>query len=348
MKLLYGIQGTGNGHLNRARLMAKALHKQDIQVDFFFSGRSSEQFFDMQCFGQYRVQAGLSFATKEGKVNILNTVLENSAAQMIKDINKLDVTGYDLVLNDFEPISAWAAKNQGVPSIGISHQAALKYDVPKVGNSWFNDALINYFAPVDMALGSHWHHFGFPILPPFVDVERVSSEIQSQILVYLPFEEADEVVDFLSGSPEYEFLVYHRFRPSRQLPNHIKWFGFCRDGFKRHLAESSGVIGGGGFELASEALALGKKLLIKPIMGQFEQLSNLAALQLLGAAEGMSSLQRPILKAWLKSPQPSPINYPQVADALVSWLARGDWHQPQPLCDELWGQVDLPQSWNKK
>ncbi|MBP7664242.1 MAG: glycosyltransferase, partial [Shewanella sp.] len=39
MRILYGVQGTGNGHLSRARVMAKALMKQDIEVDFLFSGR---------------------------------------------------------------------------------------------------------------------------------------------------------------------------------------------------------------------------------------------------------------------------------------------------------------------
>ncbi len=348
MKILYGIQGTGNGHLNRARLMAKALQVCGVEVDFFFSGRASDAFFDMQCFGQYRVMPGLSFETKAGRVNIIETVKSNSATQMLRDIQSLDVSGYDLVLNDFEPISAWAAKNQKVPSIGISHQAALKYDVPKVGASWFNDALLNYFAPVDLALGSHWHHFGFPILPPFVDVAADNTQINAQILVYLPFEEADEVVSFLADAKDYQFVVYHRFKPSQPLPEHIRWFGFCHQGFKCHLAQSIGVIGGGGFELASEALALGKKLLIKPIMGQFEQLSNLAALQLLGAAEGMNRLHKPTLDTWLKAPQPAPINYPQVADALVSWLVKGEWHNPQILCKELWSQVDLPAAWLKK
>lgn len=45
MRILYGVQGTGNGHLSRSRVVAKALAKHDIQVDYFFSGRQPEQFF---------------------------------------------------------------------------------------------------------------------------------------------------------------------------------------------------------------------------------------------------------------------------------------------------------------
>ncbi|MCL1088945.1 glycosyltransferase [Shewanella profunda] len=345
MRILYGVQGTGNGHLSRARVMAKALMEQDIKVDFLFSGRKPEQFFDMECFGNYRVQAGMTFATHSGRLNLPQTVRQNLSLSLFKDIQALDLSCYDLVLNDFEPVSAWAARRQRVPSIGISHQAALMHPVPKLGNTWFNELLLMYFAPVDVALGCHWHHFGFPILPPFVEVDPCSSEHTHQILVYLPFEDADVIASFLSPFSDYQFLVYHSQQPKVQTAEHIQWYGFNRDGFKQHLASCGGVIGNAGFELASEALTLGKKLLVKPLIGQFEQLSNVAALQLLAAADSMMTLDINVLKRWLKAASPNPIAYPQVGDALVRWLRGGDWHHSQPLCKELWSQVTLPDTW---
>ena len=349
MRILYGVQGTGNGHLSRARVMAKALQRQGVDVDFFFSGRTAERFFDMQCFGEYRVQSGLTFSTENGRVSVAKTAKDNAWLGFFKDVKNLDLTGYDLVLNDFEPVSAWAAKNQGIPSIGISHQAALKFAVPKVGDNWLSDTMLNYFAPVDIALGCHWHHFGFPILPPFVEVDKVEQQLAHQILVYLPFESADEIVKFLAPFSDYTFLVYHASKPSQSLPEHILWHGFDRIGFKAAMASCGGVIGNAGFELASEALTLGKKLLIKPLLGQFEQLSNVAALELLGAAECMKqSLEPDALRRWLKSPMPEPICYPEVGDALVAWLLKGDWSQPDTLCRSLWKEVCLPMSWQKK
>ena len=348
MKILYGVQGTGNGHLSRARVMAKSLCKHGVDVDFFFSGRSPEQFFDMQCFGKYQVESGLTFATHHGRVNIAKTAWSNSVPSLINDIQSLDLNGYDLVLNDFEPVSAWAAKRQGVTSIGVSHQAALKYDVPKVGANWFNETLLNYFAPVDIALGCHWHHFGFPILPPFVEVEPVVSVNPHDILVYLPFEDPDAIVSFLAPFKEFKFYVYHSGKPLLRTPEHIKWSGFNREEFKRRLSLCSGVIGSAGFELASEALTLGKRLLVKPLVGQFEQLSNVAALELLGAADTMLTLDGKQLQRWLKSAPPQPILYPQVGDELVKWLLSGDWHTGDKLCRQLWDEVELPMSWRKK
>lgn len=348
MKILYGVQGTGNGHLSRARVMAKALKAQDIDVDFFFSGRDANHYFDMQCFGQYRAQAGLTFATREGSVSIAKTAWQNSLLALVKDVRNLDLTGYDLVLNDFEPVSAWAAKSQGIPSIGVSHQAALQYDVPKVGNRWFDQVLLNYFAPVDHALGCHWHHFGFPILPPFVEVDSNVAYNSHEILVYLPFESPSAICQLLSSFEEYQFYVFHAGATPLNCPRNIHWSGFSRDGFKVKLAQCGGVIASAGFELASEALTLGKKLLVKPLHGQFEQLSNVAALQLLGAGESMMSLDPQVVKRWLKSPRPEPIAYPQVGDALVTWLKQGQWHTGGDLCQTLWQQVELPESWRKK
>ncbi|MEJ6520098.1 glycosyltransferase family protein [Shewanella bicestrii] len=345
MRILYGVQGTGNGHLSRARVMAKALIEHNIQVDFLFSGRKPEHFFDMECFGEYRVQAGMTFATHSGRVNVPQTVRQNCSLSLLKDIQALDLSCYDLVLNDFEPVSAWAARRQGVPSIGISHQAALTHPVPKLGSTWFNELLLNYFAPVDVALGCHWHHFGFPILPPFVEVDASPIEHTHQILVYLPFEEADAIAEFFKPFTDYQFLVYHAKQPTAPLADHIQWHGFNRDGFKQHLASCGGVIGNAGFELASEALTLGKKLLVKPLIGQFEQLSNVAALQLLGAGDSMMSLDMGVVKRWLKAASPNPIAYPQVGDALVKWICSGQWQHTAPLCDDLWSQVKLPDTW---
>ncbi|MGX9459870.1 MJ1255/VC2487 family glycosyltransferase [Shewanella sp. A14] len=348
MKILYGVQGTGNGHISRARVMSKALEQQNIDVDFLFSGRAPQHYFDMDCFGDYQTHNGMTFVTENGRVNIAKTAQCNFSTAILSEIKHLDLTGYDLVLNDFEPVSAWAAKQQNVPSIAISHQAALQHPVPKQGNNWFNEFLLNNFAPVDIALGCHWHHFGFPILPPFVEVSPNNGNHSHQILVYLPFEDADHIAAFLAPFERYNFFVYHSTKPLKKLANHIHWHGFNREGFKVHMAQCGGVVGNAGFELASEAMTLGKKLLVKPLQGQFEQSANVAALQLLAAAESMQTLDTAVLKRWLKSPSPKPIAYPQVGDALVDWLKNGDWHQPQVLCEHLWSQVDLPENWHKR
>ena len=68
MKILYGVQGTGNGHITRARAMAVELAKQNIDVTYLFSGRAPEAYFDMEPFGDYLCYSGLTFATEQGSI----------------------------------------------------------------------------------------------------------------------------------------------------------------------------------------------------------------------------------------------------------------------------------------
>ena len=110
MKILYGVQGTGNGHITRARAMQVALAAAGIEVDWVFSGRERSRFFDMQAFGDFKVFKGLSFATKAGKVDMIKTFAEASLHQMYQDIRTLDLTRYQLVISDFEPVVAWGAQ----------------------------------------------------------------------------------------------------------------------------------------------------------------------------------------------------------------------------------------------
>lgn len=47
----------------------------DARVDYLFSGRPREKFFDMDCFGDFRVVDGLTFVTADGKIDYLQTIL---------------------------------------------------------------------------------------------------------------------------------------------------------------------------------------------------------------------------------------------------------------------------------
>ena len=68
MRILYGVQGTGNGHVTRARVMSTALARAGIEVDYLFSGRAPERYFNMEPFGAYQVRQGLTLVTDAGRV----------------------------------------------------------------------------------------------------------------------------------------------------------------------------------------------------------------------------------------------------------------------------------------
>lgn len=344
MKILYGIQGTGNGHTTRARVMAKALAEKGVDVDYVFSGREPEQYFDMERFGNYRTFQGLTFVHQHGKVNYFQTVKKASLWQLWRDIKSLDVSQYDLILNDFEPVTAWAARLAGKKVINISHQAVFtNHKVPSKGLSWLNRQILKYFAPAELSLGVHWFHYGETIIPPFIEREIAITNSSEDILVYMPFEDVSDIIDLLNSQHNHRFVVYHPDVKENSETMGIALRTPCRKGFLQELERCAGVIANAGFELSSEALCVGKKLLLKPLDGQFEQASNAETLSQLGLATVMNGLDEAELERWLELPENEAINYPSDPAPLVEWLIAGDYSHPEALCQKLWKPISLPQ-----
>lgn len=345
MRILYGVQGTGNGHITRARVMAASLaHYPELQVDFLFSGRKREQLFDMQPFGDFRCFSGLTFTTRNGKVDLVDTIKNAQLAQLYRDIRQLDLSEYDLVLNDFEPISAWAAKRQGKRCIGLSHQSSFRYDVPKQGQDLGSKLLMKLFAPCGEPMGVHWHHFGFPILPPIINVAIPRLQmVADKVVVYLPFESLTSIQAVLGEFQTHHFVIYHPDVVADETFGHLHLRKLSKEGFEADLTSSAAVMANGGFELPSEALFLGKKLLVKPLLGQFEQESNVATLAQMQLASVMHSLDKEKIATWLALPTATPILFPDVADSLCQWLNQGASAPLGQLCSQLWEQVRFPE-----
>ncbi len=330
--------------------MAGAFQQRGVSVDFLFSGRDKDKYFSMDIFGSYQTRRGLTFASQQGRVSYIKTALNNSLSDVWREIKALDLTQYDVVLNDFEPVSAWAAKRQRVPCIGISHQNAFRYSVPQRGASWVDELVVKRFAPADVQIGLHWYHFEQPILPPIVHTKSGSSENKKEpleyerpfYLVYLPFEELDDVVELLNRFGNHRFQCFHPSVSKTKQRENITLRPLSFDFFQHALHECEGVLANGGFELPSEALSLGKKLLLKPLEGQFEQQSNVATLEQLGLASAMGSLDPAAVRFWLDEEQSEVVNYPDVASALVDWILAGRWECTAKLRAELWNKVDFP------
>ena len=188
MRILFGVQGTGNGHISRSRTLARALRTAGVEVDYLFSGRPADRYFDMEEFGAYRAFAGLTFVSHEGRVSPWRTLQAASPLTFWRDLRALDCSEYDLVVSDFEPLTAHAARRYGKPSLTISHQASFNWPIPRWGEDGVSRQLMRHFAPVDQPLGLHWFHFGHPLLPPVIDPIAAAPD-NGEILVYLPFEQ---------------------------------------------------------------------------------------------------------------------------------------------------------------
>jgi len=337
LNILLGVQTTGNGHIVRSRALRAQLLERGHQVDTLFSGRSARRRWPLEEFEPYRVCHGLTFASEGGRIRYLRTVREARLIRFIRDVHELDWRGYDLVISDYEPVSAYMARRRGLHSLGMGHLYAFAHDVPKVRSNPLIHGLMNRFAPVTTPLGMHWHHFGQAILPPSVpdDVRARVPGCEAFCVVYLPFECAGEVDRFLAACPDVDFHVYAHVEREQRSGNRLLR-PIQRQAFVDDLAACRGVVCNAGFSLVSEALHLGKRVLVKPLAGQIEQESNALALQQLTLGEVMHTLDARALRDWLDGPDIAAQNYPPVLVPLADWIGAGDWSNPAALAGSLW------------
>jgi uncharacterized protein (TIGR00661 family) len=339
VKIFYGVQATGNGHITRARVMAPRLRAAGADVTYLFTGRAPDQLFEMEAFGDYQWRRGLTLITKTGRVQYLKTGYQNDLRGFARDVRELDLSGYDLVITDFEPVTSWAAWRQKIRTVGIGHQYAFGYDIPITGDDFLSRPIMRYFGPASLGLGLHWHHFNQPILPPVIETPPEPEKVFSnKILVYLPFEDIRDICNLLAGFKRHQFHVYSIQGIAHQ-PEHIHVKKPSRAGFHNDLRDCGGVICNAGFELPSEALQMGKKLLVKPLRSQLEQLSNALALEQARLGAVMPELDPAAVDGWLRNGKAIKVAYPDVGQAVAQWVLQGNWRIDPDWVREIWEQV---------
>lgn len=322
--------------------MAGALQEKNIDVQFLVSGRPRIKLFDMEPFGDYWWREGLTFHARKGKVILSETLIKSRPMQLAQDIRELDVSQFDLIVTDYEPVTAWAGKLAGIKTIGLGHQYAFSQNIPQARGTMIDKLVLQSFAPADLELGLHWHHFGAPILPPIAPVhDCVGPDNRDYILVYLPFESRLEITQLLKQFPDTSFVIYHPEAEPYRVKN-LTWCKPSRTRFPLDLAACRGVICNAGFELASESLQLNKKLLVKPMAKQVEQHSNALALEALGWGHSMKHLDANAVNQWLQSGEGVQISYPDTAGAVADFIEQGATGDPWQLVHSLWAQTKLP------
>ncbi|MGD8291031.1 MAG: glycosyltransferase family protein [Desulfobacterales bacterium] len=342
MKILYGIQTTGNGHINRSREVIRELKRSGHEVQVVFSGRGHNRFMDIEEFEPFTRYPGLTFETHRGKLRPLKTAVNLNLWQYFQDILSFDASGYELVITDFEPITARIAKRNCIPCIGLAHQYAFAYDIPIANSSPLEWLVIRNFAPADFLVGLHFYHFDHPILPPIIPCfdNSKTSTIRDKILVYLPFEHIGDIISLLRPLKTHQFFIYHDLDKPDDVENlHLR--PYSRKRFLKDLTECAGIVSNAGFVLIAEALNLGKKILVKPLTGQMEQNSNALAISALKLGTVMKGLDRRSVLKFLDEPANLPLEYPNVARMIVRWIESGDWQDVEGLAKEAWSWTDL-------
>ena len=115
MNILYGVNATGNGHISRSRITISELKKRGHNVTVLFSGRNAEDFFDLDEFKPFIIKKGFTFVFKNGKLNVIRTLLNVDLIQFITDILTIKKE-YDLIIDtSFNKVTI-AKNSTGDPS----------------------------------------------------------------------------------------------------------------------------------------------------------------------------------------------------------------------------------------
>ncbi|MGI9175071.1 MAG: glycosyltransferase family protein [Rhodothermales bacterium] len=311
-KIVYSLSGQGRGHTSRVIAVSDELRKAGHEVVFCCGGTAREI---LEAEGERVLPVpALRQAMHGNAIHLTQTFLCNwrtvlSSPLIVAELATLfSEERADLLITDFEAFSPHAARRIGLPVLSFNHQQVVTetvYDLPASYrfNAAFTGTVIRFIAPRDpqhVLLSSFFFpplkHPGrttlvAPIIRP--DVQAITPKHEDPVLVYYnQTQGAGAVLDVLR-QVDARFIVYNFDPPPNPeaYPN-LTFKAPCLDGFLRDLARSRAVICTAGFTLISEALFLGKPLLVVPNRGIFEQTLNALFLQREGLGEAV--IGRPV------------------------------------------------------
>ena len=301
-RILYAIQGTGNGHLSRALDVVPLLQARCDQLDVLVSGPPADLPLPFEV--KYQVQ-GMGFVFgKKGGINFVKTFVKFNSARFLREVRHLPVESYDLVISDFEPVSSWACKMRHVPCIALSHQSAVLHPAaprPDVEDP-AGRAVLKHYAPSTARYGFHFQRYAPEIFTPVIrqQVRELSPTNEGHYTVYLPAYEEEILVErlqYLSRSVRWEVFSKHSRTPAEY--GNVRVWPVSGVAFLDSLARSAGVLCGAGFETPAEALYLGV-----PVIKSFKD----------------KSLDK--VDQWLHQDNVIPIDYPDQTAAVIDQLLR--------------------------
>ena len=287
-KIVYGISGCGSGHSSRAREIMSHLQEKGHEILGVSYDRGYRNLKDD--FNMFEVP-GLHIVAIQNRVSKMQTAIKNlksltGGIEKFLEFKKTVFSDFqpDIVLCDFEPLTAYMATHRDLPLVTIDNQHRMRYMEYPCPSALKKDAIvaetvIRAFVPKpDVSLVTTFFFgdiknertFLFPpILRKSVLDARASNE--GHILVYLT-QQSETIIDMFRNFPRERFLIYGADCKTKEV--NLSYKPFSLDGFLDDLASSKAVISTAGFTLMTEALHLGKPMLALPMGGQFEQELN--------------------------------------------------------------------------
>lgn len=208
-------------------------------------------------------------------------------------VERLSAHKPDLLISDFEPFATLAAELMGLSVLALNRQQAVteaRYALPRRyrNSAFLTRAAVRYLSPQNP------DHILVPSFSPLelkhpARATLIAPVIRSSVVHKTPRKGDYLLVYYNHGDIEaslrmlaqvnYSFIVYSPDPPPPSVPPNVLLKRPSAGTFEEDLAGCRGVVCTAGFNLISEALFLGKPLLVHPNRRFFEQTLNALLLE---------------------------------------------------------------------
>jgi len=296
VRIVYGVQSTGLGHLSRL-LGPKPLFDRDgHELLVIVSGYNEPPayFFDALRGVRFEQFRGLS-TIENGAGGVAKAATMKAFARHIPGLLESFHRAHgmiarfapDLIVSDFEPITGSPFVAPGTFKVGIGNEATLShaaaFDPPKARIDHFNVNLVRklFTSGVDVLLGCHFYPLDEACLPPILRPSVLSADIENRghVVVYHACQGLLEpILGYARRHPHTSIILYGSPPPSNGVPENVQ-YAADPTRFVEDLATCEAYVGTAGFQSICEAFYLGKRIVVQPIAGHYEQLWNAAQLE---------------------------------------------------------------------
>ncbi len=287
-RILYGLSGEGSGHAMRSRVVLGHLAEKGhtLKVATYDRGVAAlGKDFDVTPI------EGLAIVARENRVSRLRTLAQNvrKLRSGVRSVHKLGRELFErfqpeLVICDFEPLTAHLALRERVPLVTLDNQHFIRYvqheRVPgRTTDARLTLAIVRALVPrsqrsiVTSFLPGQPKNARTFLVPPILRPEILAAKPThgEHVLVYCT-QPYPNLLDDLRSIARVPFRLYGFERTGKE--RNLEFKKFSAAGFLADLAGAHAVIATAGFTLLGEALHLRKPLLALPMKGQFEQELN--------------------------------------------------------------------------
>jgi len=296
MKILFGIQTEGSGHITQAIAIKQILNDNGYEVFCAMSGKKRKGFsnYFLNSFN-IKTHDGFDFVfDKNGSMNIFRTVFKNVLKFPKLVMSFINICLFikrekpNVIFNYYEPmIGLSAIFFPSIKYISFGHQYAMtSHFYPRVRGYYFQKLflrILNYITSIRAKkVAMSYYEFSdenIDILPPILRKESYDldgNKNEGFILVYLINQELiPQLISECKKHPNLKVECFVKLKNNfKNLPENLKINDLCGESFQKKMKICKAVVCSGGFETTSEAIYQNKPVLMIPIKNHFEQNSN--------------------------------------------------------------------------